>query len=168
MTKGCIVLLLVWAVTSSGCLFGENHRLAKERRQAKNLTAAKSSGMSDSFVKGCLLPLKNRATKKKTPVVKKSLNPHYNHTLVYNNIFAEQLSHICLELTVWDREPLSSNDFLGGVRLGVGNGMSNGQAVDWMDSTGEEINLWQKMLQYPGSWAEGTLPLRATMIKTKP
>uniref|UniRef100_A0A670ZXF4 Synaptotagmin-like protein 4 n=1 Tax=Pseudonaja textilis TaxID=8673 RepID=A0A670ZXF4_PSETE len=137
-------------------------------KEAKNLTAAKSGGTSDSFVKGCLLPLKNRATKKKTPVVKKSLNPHYNHTLVYNNIFAEQLSHICLELTVWDREPLSSNDFLGGVRLGVGNGMSNGQAVDWMDSTGEEINLWQKMRQYPGSWAEGTLPLRATMIKTKP
>uniref|UniRef100_A0A8C6XZ58 Synaptotagmin-like protein 4 n=1 Tax=Naja naja TaxID=35670 RepID=A0A8C6XZ58_NAJNA len=137
-------------------------------KEAKNLTAAKSGGTSDSFVKGCLLPLKNRATKKKTPVVKKSLNPHYNHTLVYNNIFAEQLSHICLELTVWDREPLSSNDFLGGVRLGVGNGMSNGQAVDWMDSTGEEISLWQKMRQYPGSWAEGTLPLRATMIKTKP
>ncbi|XP_026530546.1 synaptotagmin-like protein 4 isoform X2 [Notechis scutatus] len=137
-------------------------------KEAKNLTAAKSGGTSDSFVKGCLLPLKNRTTKKKTPVVKKSLNPHYNHTLVYNNIFAEQLSHICLELTVWDREPLSSNDFLGGVRLGVGNGMSNGQAVDWMDSTGEEINLWQKMRQYPGSWAEGTLPLRATMIKTKP
>ncbi|KAG8144536.1 hypothetical protein E2320_013031 [Naja naja] len=128
-------------------------------KEAKNLTAAKSGGTSDSFVKGCLLPLKNRATKKKTPVVKKSLNPHYNHTLVYNNIFAEQLSHICLELTVWDREPLSSNDFLG---------MSNGQAVDWMDSTGEEISLWQKMRQYPGSWAEGTLPLRATMIKTKP
>ncbi|KAM3827732.1 synaptotagmin-like protein 4 isoform 1-T6 [Vipera latastei] len=137
-------------------------------KEAKNLTAAKSGGTSDSFVKGCLLPLKNRTTKKKTPVVKKTLNPHYNHTLVYNNIFVEQLSHICLELTVWDREPLSSNDFLGGVRLGVGNGMSNGQAVDWMDSTGEEINLWQKMRKYPGSWAEGTLPLRATMIKTKP
>ncbi|KAL7979453.1 hypothetical protein Chor_004611 [Crotalus horridus] len=137
-------------------------------KEAKNLTAAKSGGTSDSFVKGYLLPLKNRTTKKKTPVVKKSLNPHYNHTLVYNNIFAEQLSHICLELTVWDREPLSSNDFLGGVRLGVGNGMSNGQAADWMDSTGEEINLWQKMRKYPGSWAEGTLPLRATMIKTKP
>uniref|UniRef100_A0A8D2L489 Synaptotagmin-like protein 4 n=1 Tax=Varanus komodoensis TaxID=61221 RepID=A0A8D2L489_VARKO len=137
-------------------------------KEAKNLTAAKSGGTSDSFVKGYLLPLRNKATKRKTPVVKKSLNPHYNHTLVYNNISVEELPHICLELTVWDREPLSSNDFLGGVRLGVGTGMSNGQVADWMDSTGEEINLWQKMRKYPGSWAEGTLPLRATMARPKP
>lgn len=69
-----------------------------------------------------LLPLRNKGTKRKTPVVKKSLNPHYNHTFVYNKVHPEDLPHVCLELTVWDREPLSSNDFLGGVRLGVGNG----------------------------------------------
>ncbi|RMB97828.1 hypothetical protein DUI87_25685 [Hirundo rustica rustica] len=114
------------------------------------------------------LPLHGKASKRKTPVVKKTLNPHYNHTFVYNGVNPEDLQHICLELTVWDREPLSSNDFLGGVRLGVGNGMSNGQAVDWMDSTGEELNLWQKMCQYPGSWAEGTLQLRPTMAKLRP
>uniref|UniRef100_A0A8C3HKZ8 Synaptotagmin-like protein 4 n=1 Tax=Chrysemys picta bellii TaxID=8478 RepID=A0A8C3HKZ8_CHRPI len=91
-------------------------------KEAKNLIAAKSGGTSDSFVKGYLLPLRNRATKRKTPVMKKTLNPHYNHTFVYNGISPEDLQHICLELTVWDREPLSSNDFLGGVRLGVGNG----------------------------------------------
>lgn len=71
-----------------------------------------------------LLPHKNKASKRKTPVVKKTLNPHYNHTFVYNGVSPEELQHICLELTVWDREPLSSNDFLGGVRLGVGTGES--------------------------------------------
>ncbi|NWH85678.1 SYTL4 protein, partial [Aegithalos caudatus] len=144
---------------------GEGGELQVWIKEAKNLTAAKSGGTSDSFVKGYLLPHKNKASKRKTPVVKKTLNPHYNHTFVYNGVSPEELQHICLELTVWDREPLSSNDFLGGVRLGVGTGMSNGQAVDWMDSTGEELNLWQKMLQYPGSWAEGTLQLRPTMAK---
>ncbi|NXU12100.1 SYTL4 protein, partial [Pardalotus punctatus] len=147
---------------------GEGGELQVWIKEAKNLTAAKSGGTSDSFVKGYLLPHKNKASKRKTPVVKKTLNPHYNHTFVYNGINPEDLQHICLELTVWDREPLSSNDFLGGVRLGVGNGMSNGQAVDWMDSTGEELNLWQKMRQYPGSWAEGTLQLRSTMAKLRP
>uniref|UniRef100_A0A8C0U591 Synaptotagmin-like protein 4 n=1 Tax=Cyanistes caeruleus TaxID=156563 RepID=A0A8C0U591_CYACU len=142
---------------------GEGGELQVWIKEAKNLTAAKSGGTSDSFVKGYLLPHKNKASKRKTPVVKKTLNPHYNHTFVYNGVNPEDLQHICLELTVWDREPLSSNDFLGGVRLGVGNGMSNGQAVDWMDSTGEELNLWQKMCQYPGSWAEGTLQLRSSM-----
>ncbi|NXP61680.1 SYTL4 protein, partial [Chloropsis cyanopogon] len=147
---------------------GEGGELQVWIKEAKNLTAAKSGGTSDSFVKGYLLPHKNKASKRKTPVVKKTLNPHYNHTFVYNGISAEELQHICLELTVWDREPLSSNDFLGGVRLGVGNGISHGQAVDWMDSTGEELNLWQKMCQYPGSWAEGTLQLRPTMAKLRP
>ncbi|XP_069469053.1 synaptotagmin-like protein 4 [Ambystoma mexicanum] len=134
-------------------------------KEAKNLTAVKAGGTSDSFVKGYLMPLKSKATKRKTPVVKKTLNPNYNHTFVYNGVKPEDLQHICLELTVWDREPLSSNDFLGGVRLGIGNGLSNGEPVDWMDSTGEEVSLWQKMRQFPESWAEGTLPLRATMVK---
>lgn len=56
--------------------------------------------------------------------MKKTLNPHYNHTFVYNGVSLEDLQHMCLELTVWDREPLASNDFLGGVRLGVGTGES--------------------------------------------
>ncbi|XP_075690628.1 synaptotagmin-like protein 4 [Rhinoderma darwinii] len=134
-------------------------------KEAKNLTAVKPAGTSDSFVKGYLLPIKSRNTKRKTPVMKKSLNPHYNHTFVYNGIKPEDLQNTCLELTVWDREPLSSNDFLGGVRMGPGTGLYDGQPVDWMDSTGEELSLWTKMRQYPGSWAEGTLQLRPTMAK---
>ncbi|XP_008534612.1 synaptotagmin-like protein 4 isoform X2 [Equus asinus] len=146
---------------------GEGGELQVWIKEAKNLTAAKSGGTSDSFVKGYLLPMRNKASKRKTPVMKKTLNPHYNHTFVYNGVSLEDLQHMCLELTVWDREPLASNDFLGGVRLGVGTGISNGEVVDWMDSTGEEVSLWQKMRQYPGSWAEGTLQLRSSMAKQK-
>ncbi|XP_066213051.1 synaptotagmin-like protein 4 isoform X2 [Saccopteryx leptura] len=146
---------------------GDGGELQVWIKEAKNLTAAKSGGTSDSFVKGYLLPMRNKASKRKTPVMKKTLNPHYNHTFVYNGVRLEDLQHMCLELTVWDREPLASNDFLGGVRLGVGTGISNGEVVDWMDSTGEEVSLWQKMRQYPGSWAEGTLQLRSSMAKQK-
>ncbi|XP_014651185.1 PREDICTED: synaptotagmin-like protein 4 isoform X3 [Ceratotherium simum simum] len=146
---------------------GEGGELQVWIKEAKNLTAAKSGGTSDSFVKGYLLPMRNKASKRKTPVMKKTLNPHYNHTFVYNGVRLEDLQNMCLELTVWDREPLASNDFLGGVRLGVGTGISNGEVVDWMDSTGEEVSLWQKMRQYPGSWAEGTLQLRSSMAKQK-
>ncbi|KAM7338545.1 hypothetical protein ACRRTK_002029 [Alexandromys fortis] len=146
---------------------GEGGELQVWIKEAKNLTAAKSGGTSDSFVKGYLLPMRNKASKRKTPVMKKTLNPHYNHTFVYNGVRLEDLQHMCLELTVWDREPLASNDFLGGVRLGVGTGISSGEVVDWMDSTGEEVSLWQKMQRYPGSWAEGTLQLRSSMVKQK-
>ncbi|GCB61327.1 hypothetical protein scyTo_0007032 [Scyliorhinus torazame] len=110
-----------------------------------------------------LLPFRTKTSKRKTPVVKKTLNPHYNYTFVYSGVKLEDLQHVCLELTIWDREPLSSNDFLGGVRLGFGNGVSNGQQVEWMDSAEEESNIWRRMTQYPGSWVEGTLLLRPNM-----
>ncbi|RXN22115.1 synaptotagmin 4 isoform X1 [Labeo rohita] len=100
----------------------ELHVLIKE---AKNLTAMKAGGACDSFVKGYLLPSKNKSSsKKKTPVVKKTKNPNYNHTFVYNDLSLQQLKDVCLELTVWDRETLSSNDFLGGIRLSLGGGKS--------------------------------------------
>lgn len=60
--------------------------------------------------------------KRKTPVVKKSLDPNYNHTFVYGGLTVEQLRGMCLELTVWDREAMLSNEFLGGVRLSSGKG----------------------------------------------
>ncbi|KAM9849902.1 synaptotagmin-like protein 4 isoform 1-T2 [Aulostomus maculatus] len=144
---------------------GELHVLIKE---AKNLTAMKSGGTSDSFVKGYLFPIKAKSTKKKTPVVKKNLNPHYDHTFVYKELALEQLNTMCLELTVWDREAMLSNEFLGGVRLSSGKGtVKIGKEEVEMDSLGEEVSLWQKMMQYPDSWAEGTLPLRSTMGKKK-
>uniref|UniRef100_A0A673GAV2 Synaptotagmin-like protein 4 n=1 Tax=Sinocyclocheilus rhinocerous TaxID=307959 RepID=A0A673GAV2_9TELE len=140
----------------------ELHVLIKE---AKNLTAMKTGGTCDSFVKGYLLPSKSKSSsKKKTPVVKKTKNPNYNHTFVYNDLSLEQLKDVCLELTVWDRESLSSNDFLGGVRLSLGGMTIKEGKEKWMaDSTREEILLWKKMMQYPDSWAEGTLPLRSSM-----
>ncbi|KAI3351601.1 hypothetical protein L3Q82_020441, partial [Scortum barcoo] len=144
---------------------GELHILIKE---AKNLIAMKAGGTSDSFVKGYLFPTKAKTTKRKTPVVKKNLNPHYNHTFVYKELSLEQLKGMCLELTVWDREAMLSNEFLGGVRLSSGKGtLKIGKEEVQMDSVGEEVSLWQKMMQYPDSWAEGTLPLRSTMEKGK-
>ncbi|XP_061581640.1 synaptotagmin-like protein 4 [Cololabis saira] len=144
---------------------GELHVLIKE---AKNLMAMKPGGTSDSFVKGYLFPSKAKDTKKKTAVVKKSLNPHYDATFVYKELALEQLRGMCLELTVWDREAMLANEFLGGVRLssGKGSAMLGKEEVE-LDSVGEEVSLWQKMMQYPDSWAEGTLPLRSTMGKAK-
>ncbi|KAG7224753.1 hypothetical protein INR49_013465 [Caranx melampygus] len=144
---------------------GELHVLIKE---AKNLIAMKTGGTSDSFVKGYLFPTKSKTSKKKTAVVKKNLNPHYDHTFVYKDVALDQLRRMCLELTVWDREAMLSNEFLGGVRLSCGKGtVKIGKEEVEMDSVGEEVSLWEKMMQYPDSWAEGTLPLRSTMGKAK-
>uniref|UniRef100_U3JFV4 Synaptotagmin-like protein 5 n=1 Tax=Ficedula albicollis TaxID=59894 RepID=U3JFV4_FICAL len=136
-------------------------------KEAKNLTAVKSGGTSDTFVKGYLLPDDSKATKHKTPVVKRSVNPQWNHTFAFSGLNSRDIRNVCLELTVWDKESLSSNIFLGGVRLSAGNGVSNGKEVDWMDSQGEEQHLWQKMIDSPGVAVEGVLMLRSSMGKRR-
>ncbi|XP_065533259.1 synaptotagmin-like protein 5 isoform X1 [Lathamus discolor] len=136
-------------------------------KEAKNLTAVKSGGTSDTFVKGYLLPDDSKATKHKTPIIKKSVNPQWNHTFAFSGLSSRDIRNVCLELTVWDKESLSSNIFLGGVRLSTGNGVSNGKEVDWMDSQGEEQHLWQKMIDSPGAAVEGILMLRSSMGKRR-
>ena len=46
-------------------------------------------------------------------------------------------------------------------------GSANGKSVDWMDAKGEEIALWQAMLDRPNCWIEGTLLLRLHMGQRK-
>nr|XP_058148174.1 synaptotagmin-like protein 5 isoform X3 [Dasypus novemcinctus] len=136
-------------------------------KEAKNLTAVKSGGTSDSFVKGYLLPDDSKATKHKTLVIRKSVNPQWNHTFKFSGLHPQDIKNVCLELTIWDKEAFSSNIFLGGVRLNSGSGVSHGKNVDWMDSQGEEQHLWQKMANNPGTPVEGVLMLRSSMGKRR-
>ncbi|KAH1005526.1 hypothetical protein HUJ04_006486 [Dendroctonus ponderosae] len=139
---------------------GSLHILVKE---AKALTAVKANGSSDPFCKSYLLPDKGRHAKQKTPVVKKTVNPVWNHTFVYEDVTLQELAERSLELTVWDHDRLASNEFLGMVRFSLGTGKYYGKSVEWMDSTGKELNLWKSMLERPNFWVEGCLPLRASV-----
>ncbi|KAF7656458.1 hypothetical protein LDENG_00041040 [Lucifuga dentata] len=134
---------------------------------AKNLTAVKSGGYSDPFVKGYLLPDNNKSTKHKTAVERRTVNPQWNHTFTYCGLQQGDLNNVCLELTVWDKEALASNVFLGGVRLGSGTGKSYGNEVDWMDSYGEEQQVWLRMIENPEVPQECTLMLRSSMRRDK-
>ncbi|XP_014247436.1 uncharacterized protein LOC106665498 isoform X2 [Cimex lectularius] len=141
---------------SKGCLYV----LVKE---AKNLPPVKTNGSSDPFCKSYLLPDKGRGSKQKAPVMRKTCNPVWNHTFVYNNVSLDELADRSLELTIWDHDRLASNEFLGGVRLNGGTGTHNEKNVDWMDSSGNEISLWQRMLEKPNFWVESCLPLRPSL-----
>lgn len=132
-------------------------------REARNLMATRSNGTSDPFCKSYLLPDKSKAGKQKTPVFKKSCNPKWNHTFVYDDVSLDDLRERCLELTIWDYDKITSNDFLGGVRLCLGTGKYQGRDVDWMDSIGEERSLWYTMLERPNTWVDGSLLLRSNM-----
>lgn len=149
---------------SSGQSRGALHVLVKE---AKNLQPVKANGTCDAFCKSYLLPDKNRSSKQKTPVVKRSNSPVWNYTFIYEDISLAELSERGLELTIWDHDRLASNEFLGGVRFSLGTGKHGGRTVDWMDSTGKELSLWQNMINRPNFWVEGALVLRPSLDNAK-
>ena len=68
-----------------------------------------------------VLPDTARKGRQKTRVVKRTANPVFNHTMVYDGFRPEDLREACVELTVWGHDRLS-NHFIGGIRLGLGTG----------------------------------------------
>ncbi|XP_078077958.1 synaptotagmin-like protein 2 isoform X11 [Mustelus asterias] len=138
---------------------GEVHIWVKE---ASNLPQIRPNRL-DPFVKCYILPDTSRKSRQKTRVVKKNRNPVFNHTMVYDGFRTEDLKDACVELSVWDHDKLL-NHFLGGLRIGLGTGKSYGLAVNWMDSTEEEISVWDKMITHPNIWIEDVLPLRMLLL----
>uniref|UniRef100_A0A8C6DQV7 Synaptotagmin-like protein 2 n=1 Tax=Moschus moschiferus TaxID=68415 RepID=A0A8C6DQV7_MOSMO len=138
---------------------GEVHIWVKE---CLDLPLLRGSHLT-SFVKCTILPDTSRKSRQKTRAVGKTTNPVFNHTMVYDGFRPEDLTEACVELTVWDHYKLT-NQFLGGLRIGFGTGKSYGTEVDWMDSTSEEVALWEKMVKSPNTWIEAILPLRMLLI----
>ncbi|KAL2094806.1 hypothetical protein ACEWY4_009525 [Coilia grayii] len=131
-------------------------------KECKNLPVVRGA-IIDPFVKCTVLPDSSKKSRQKTRVAKKTADPVFNHTMVYDGFRPEDLCEICVELTVWDHDRLS-NHFLGGIRLGLGTGKSYGSDVDWMDSTSEEAALWNQMMISQGEWVEDVFPLRMLMM----
>ncbi|XP_069366407.1 synaptotagmin-like protein 2 isoform X12 [Paralichthys olivaceus] len=131
-------------------------------KDCKNLPSIRGV-IIDPFVKCTVLPDTSRKSRQKTRVVKRTANPMFNHTMVYDGFRTEDLREACVEITVWDHDRLSSH-YIGGLRLGLGTGKSYGVEVVWMDSTTAEANLWQRMLESDGEWVEDVLPLRMFVL----
>lgn len=69
-----------------------------------------------------LLPERGRSVKQKTPVIRRTLSPRWEHSFLYRGVSLLDLHQRALELSVWDRDRLSTNDFMGGVRFSLGTG----------------------------------------------
>ncbi|KAM9846146.1 protein piccolo [Aulostomus maculatus] len=98
--------------------------------QARNLAPRDNNGYSDPFVKVYLLPGRGQVmvvqnasaeNKRRSKHAGKSLNPEWNQTVIYKNIHLEQLRKKTLEVSVWDYDKCSSNDFLGEVLIDLSN-----------------------------------------------
>ncbi|XP_056096148.1 synaptotagmin-like protein 2 isoform X11 [Rhinichthys klamathensis goyatoka] len=131
-------------------------------KECKNLPISRGVAI-DPFVKCAVLPDASRKNRQKTRVLKRSSNPVFNHTMVYDGFIQEDLKEACVELTVWDHDRLN-NHFIGGIRLGNGTGKSYGTEVNWMDSNAAEAALWERMMQSQNEWVEDTLPLRMMVM----
>ncbi|XP_072922578.1 protein piccolo isoform X2 [Hemitrygon akajei] len=108
--------------------------------QARDLAPRDNNGYSDPFVKVYLLPGRGQVmvvqnasveNKRRTKHVQKSLNPEWNQTVIYKNISMEQLKKKTLEVTVWDYDRISSNDFLGEVLIDLSNASHFDNTLRW-------------------------------------
>ena len=134
--------------------------------QAKDLPAMDEHGLTDATVKLYLLPNQSSSGKRKTKVINQNLNPAWDEQITYENVYMNDLSsRRVLEVTIWDYDRRGSNDFIGGLRIGPrpDSVAHTDRVKDWMDSTGEEVNHWEAMLERPGEWVEQWHDLRPKM-----
>ena len=87
----------------------------------------------------------------------------------YTNVSLEELStERALEVTIWHIHQRSSNEFIGGLRLGgLVTAARRGVTKEWMDSSSKESTHWQDALANPGKWVEMWHVLRLSMITRK-
>ncbi|XP_060798869.1 synaptotagmin-like protein 1 isoform X2 [Neoarius graeffei] len=158
LRRGTIILTLKFITPGSEGggfpLTGELHIWLKE---IVGLLPPKRGTPSIS-VKSVVLPDESGVSGQQTRVVHGSVSPVFNHTMVYDGLQSVDLTQACAEITVWN-----SSSYLGGVRLSTGSGVSYGQMVCWMDSTEEEISVWNTVIQNPNSWVEVALPIRTNL-----
>ncbi len=130
--------------------------------QAKDLYNSNSTAKTDSFVKCYLLPDKSSSGKRKTRVIQANSDPIWEESFTYEKLSLEELvSERGLEVTVWDFNKGSSNEFIGGLRIGPAP--SVGKRKEWMDSIGEELRQWESVVSNPGQWTNTWHTLRTTM-----
>ena len=130
--------------------------------QAEELPVMDTHSLTDATVKCYLLPNQSSSGKRKTLVVKNSLNPTWDESFTYSTSLEELRGKRVLEVTVWDYDRRGSNDFIGGLRLGP-TPTKPGKRKEWMDSVGDEVSHWESVLARPGEWVEQWHTLRPSM-----
>lgn len=108
------------------------YRIALEVGNGANLMAADPNGFSDPYLRCEITPDKEKLTKKKGEIHKKTLNPHFNATFTWDVIeyHFEDGSDYTLEVQLWDWDLIGSNDFLGAMAFPLPFLGHNAMAVD--------------------------------------
>jgi len=116
--------------------------------KARNLPKMDITGMSDPYVKIYLLHKDQRISKKKTHVKKRTLNPVFNESFVFDLPRTDNgLADIQLEFALLDWDRVTKNEVIG--RLSLGGPKCEGSALHhWKEiqaSPRRQIAEWHKL-----------------------
>ncbi|XP_053223837.1 double C2-like domain-containing protein beta [Podarcis raffonei] len=142
--RGRILISLKYSSQKQGLLVGII--------RCAHLAAMDANGYSDPYVKTYLKPDEDKKSKHKTAVKKKTLNPEFNEEFCYE-IKHGDLAKKTLEVTVWDYDIGKSNDFIGGVVLGINaKGERLKHWFDCLKNKDKKIEHWHTLTnELPGA-----------------
>jgi len=122
------------------------NRLGVVVLKARNLPKMDITGLSDPYVKIYLLYNGQRIAKKKTHVKKRTLNPVFNESFLFDVPYNEGLQNISLELLVLDWDRMTKNEVVG--RLEIGTKCGDQEAGHWTEVINcprKQIAEWHKL-----------------------
>nr|CAG4647881.1 EOG090X05OW [Moina brachiata]SVE92993.1 EOG090X05OW [Moina brachiata] len=130
------------------CYQPQASRLTAVVLKARNIPRMDMTGLADPYVKIYLVHNGQRVAKKKTHVKKRTLNPVFNESFVFDlPPAATSLDNISLEFLVLDWDRVTKNEVIG--RLELGGAKSTGTAQHhWSEvisSPRRQIAEWHKL-----------------------
>ncbi|KOB75929.1 putative Synaptotagmin-4, partial [Operophtera brumata] len=138
--RGEVLVSLCWQPAAA--------RLTVVLLKARNLPKMDVTGLADPYVKMYLLYNGQRIAKKKTHVKKRTLNPVFNESFVFEVPAAPNatLDHVSLELLVLDWDRLTKNEVIGRLELGAnGSGSARHHWREVQAAPRRQIADWHKL-----------------------
>nr|AVK72374.1 synaptotagmin protein [Nemertoderma westbladi] len=117
--------------------------------EAKNLKKMDVGGLSDPYVKICLMQGGKRLKKKKTTIKKNTLNPYFNESFAFEVPF-EQIQKVDVHIIVMDYDRMGGNEPIG--RVVVGCSAASSELRHWSDmlaSPRRPIAQWHTLQEVP-------------------
>ncbi|KAH9640815.1 hypothetical protein HF086_001976 [Spodoptera exigua] len=138
--RGEVLVSLCWQPAAA--------RLTVVLLKARNLPKMDVTGLADPYVKMYLLYNGQRIAKKKTHVKKRTLNPVFNESFVFEVPAAPNatLDHVSLELLVLDWDRVTKNEVIGRLELGAaGAGSARHHWREVQAAPRRQIADWHKL-----------------------
>uniref|UniRef100_T1J5H1 C2 domain-containing protein n=1 Tax=Strigamia maritima TaxID=126957 RepID=T1J5H1_STRMM len=127
------------------CYHPTNSQLTITIVKARNLKAKDITGKSDPYVKVWLQHGDKKVEKKKTFIIKRSLNPSYNESFTFN-VPWERLRETSLLVSVMDFDSVGRNELIGKILLCSKGGVTESKHWNEMiNKPRQAITQWHRL-----------------------